>query len=169
VHQGEEEEERLGWRQLAIEAVGEGVLGDGHRVRIEGEGGGRPPVDVPRELVEQQHQREAVAGRFLPAVELAPRGPLDERPEVQADLCVHIGAGVEPQQVVEHVALGKRIDGGRGSAPEATACKPVVPDAGSVGVDDGGCEVGQRGERWCCHGVGGLGCRGYDVCSSWGW
>ena len=75
VLQRQVEERSRGWNEVAVEAASYALGGEPLRGRVLSEGGGGAAMDVARELVEQDDQREAATRRLSPLVrELAAGG-----------------------------------------------------------------------------------------------
>jgi hypothetical protein len=136
VAEREEHEQGLARGELAVEAAGERVLGDGPGERVVGERAGGRAVDVPRELIEEEDQREVRAEVVAPVIELAAGGAVDEAAEVGRDLGVDVGAGAKPQVLGRGVALGERVGERLGGARQVAPGEPVIPDARGVMVDE---------------------------------
>ena len=78
-----------------IEA-GQREAGDLQRLGVGREGLGRLAMDVPRELVAQQDQRQRAVGRMGPAVERACLGLGQQRAELRGELGIELGGAVPP-------------------------------------------------------------------------
>ena len=109
----------------AVVTAGDGAVGDAPRDGVGGEGPRAVAVHVARELVEQDDQREGLAGALLPREELVGRGRRDEVAEALGELAVEGRVDREP-------AL---LEGGRHGLIERRAAEPGGENRGRVGVD----------------------------------
>jgi hypothetical protein len=91
------QEARLERVQRAVEAGRERGLGRLEREAVVREGARAAAEQVPRELVERDHQRERRARGRAPGVERTARRAIRKSREARLDLAVHLGRAVEPE------------------------------------------------------------------------
>jgi hypothetical protein len=90
------EEEAAVERGASIEAALDRGVGGGARPGVAGKGAQRAAMDVARELVEQQHERQRTVDGAHPIVEIADAGRRHVGAEAVADLLVEARVLFEP-------------------------------------------------------------------------
>ena len=141
VHEGQAEEQPLRRRQLVIKATREAALGNVQSLGIGGKGARLAAKEVPRDLIEQQDERQGAPRRFLPVVQLPRCRPF------------MIGSKLPPDRVIERriAAEPQRLAHGKGAFLTAAEPEPQdLIDARDVVFHQTLLCVGSRPHRIAC-------------------
>ncbi len=98
VLEGQQQEALLGGKERRVVPARDGAPGRREGLRVAGEGPGRAALQIARELIQRQDQRQVRASCRLPAVEVAAPGAREDGAEAGGELAVGVRVRLEPER-----------------------------------------------------------------------